>query len=161
MIEGQGSQSSEKTDAHAPIFDHRLTLRRATFEVSSLCGVDDAQFELRFMEDVVERDPCNEDALMLLGHVYTQKGDYEKGLDVDRRLARLRPGDATAHYNLACSCSLVRKLDDAFVALERAATLGYRDVEHILKDPDLENLRGDARFRRFASRIFGKSGRDS
>ncbi len=136
-----------------PRADKRLTLQRRIFDLSGAAGGNDEEFELQFMERVIAGDPCNEDALMLLGHAYTHRGDYEKGLTIDRRLVRLRPTDPTAYYNLACSLSLLNQRDDAMVALQRAAALGYADVKYILKDPDLANLRQDRRFRRFIQRI--------
>jgi len=139
-------KSRPDTDRFKPGFDHRLTLSRKAIDLRG--AGDDEQFEVRFMESLIERDPCNEEALMLLGHAYTRMGDLRKGLDIDRRLVRLRPADPTAYYNLACSCSLLEMLDDAFAALERAAALGYRDVDYMSTDPDLANARRDGRFQR-------------
>ncbi len=153
--------SRSKHPSYLPAGDPRLTLPRKAIEVSPLAAGDDERFEIEFMEEVLSRDPCNEDALMLQGHTYTRRGDYEKGLAMDRRLVRLRPADPIVYYNLACSHALLRQLDDAFAALDRAAALGYRDVEHMAKDPDLANLRKDARFRRFMSRLVGKTVSDS
>jgi len=142
-------------------FDPRLSLQPARFELTSLREKNDSQFEIRFMEGILRRDPCHEDALMLLAQAYTRRGEYEKGLDIDRRLVRLRPGDATAYYNMACSLSLLRKLDEAILALQRAASLGYRDVKYMLKDPDLANLRNDDRFGKFLRRMKGQSAGNS
>ena len=153
--------SSPKKGYPPPAFDPQLTLRSRPFEVPSLRADDDDGFELNFMEEVVEKDPCNEDALMLLGHAYTRRGEYKKGLDVDARLVRLRPADPTAYYNLACSYALLEQVDDAFAALEKAISLGYRQVQQLMKDPDLANLRKDPRFRRFLTRVFGRSVKDS
>ena len=153
--------SSPKKGHLPPAFDPQLTLRSRSFEVSSLHADDDDRFELNFMEEVIEEDPCNEDALMLLGYAYTRRGEYKKGLDVDSRLVRLRPADPTAYYNLACSYALLEQVDDAFAALEKAVSLGYRQVQQMMKDPDLANLREDPRFRRFLSRVFGRTVKDS
>lgn len=150
-----------KKDPLPPAFDPLLTLRSLSLDVSSLHADDDDRFELKFMEEVIEKDPCNEDALMLLGHAYTRRGEYKKGLDVDARLVRLRPADPTAYYNLACSYALLEQVDDAFAALEKAVSLGYRQVRQLMKDPDLANLRTDPRFRRFLTRVFGRSVKDS
>ena len=150
-----------KQKFHLAALDPRLRLRAQSFEISSLRADDDEKFELQFMEELLQRDPCNEDALILLGHAYTRRGEYQKGLDVDERLVRLRPGDATAYYNLACSCALLSHIDDAFAALKKAASLGYRDIGHLMKDPDLANLRSDRRFQRFISRLFSRSVKDS
>lgn len=156
-----GKESDPKTGRYEPMFDSRFTLQPKSFELASLGHDSDEQFELKFVEEVLAQDPCNEDALMLLGHTYTQLGKYEKGLNIDRRLVKLRPADPMVYYNLACSHSLLRNIDAALAALDRAASLGYRDVKQMLGDPDLANVRQDSRFRRWANRIFGHSARDS
>ena len=153
----QHKTSPKPASIPAPTRDPRLGLRQQFFPIASLEEDEGAQFEVRFLEQVLEKDPCNEDALMLLGHVYTRRGEYERGLTLDERLVRLRPADPTAYYNLACSYSLVGKVEDAIQCLEKAVTLGYRDIAHLLKDPDLQHLRNDARFRQFVHRLLHKN----
>ena len=103
-------------------------------------------FNIRFCEKVVGAAPKNIDALAFLGNAYTEAGEYRKGLEIDKRLALLRPGDSVVFYNLACSYALLGQREEAFAALGRAVELGYRDVEHMRRDPDLESLRTDKRF---------------
>ena len=141
--------------------DPKLTLRPKRFDVSSFGGRNREQFEIEFFEKILAEDPCNEDALKLLGHVYTRRGDLEKGLDVDERLARLRPADAIACYNLACSYSLLQRTDEAIDSLEKAVSLGYHDMAHLLKDPDLHHIRSTSRFRSFITRLLGRNPRNS
>jgi hypothetical protein len=50
------------------------------------------------------------------------------------------------YYNLACSYALTGQKDEALGALREALELGYRDLEHIRQDQDLEILRGDRRY---------------
>lgn len=109
-------------------------------------------FELSFFERLVRSNPDFVDALIPLAEVYTRKGMYEKGLKVDRKLARLRKEDPMIHYNLACSLALVREKEDAILALEHAITLGYRDFDHMKKDSDLKILREDPRFKSLISK---------
>jgi len=104
-------------------------------------------FEIEFLEGVLENNPCHEDALIYLGHAYTARGDYERGLEIDRRLVKLRPHDATAFYNLACSYSLLGMIEESLEALQTAIQKGFRNLRYMLDDPDLANLRKDARFR--------------
>ena len=106
-------------------------------------------FEIWFFEGVIGRKPDHVDALSVLADDYTARGLYQKGLEADRRLAELRPEDSTVVYNLACSLSLTGQIDEAYSMLARAIFLGYRDYRHIRRDPDLEALRRDPRFRTF------------
>src|SRR5574341_481667 len=69
------------------------------------------EFTIWFFEDIIEKNPNHVACLMYLGNVYTANGMYEKGLMVDQKLSLLRPKDPTAHYNLACSCALLKKID--------------------------------------------------
>ncbi len=94
-----------------------------------------------FLEGIVRRDPAYVEALQLLGDDYTKRGRYESGLEVDERLARLRPDDSLVQYNLACSYSLMKQFEQAAATLLRAIELGYRDFKWLARDPDLKNLR--------------------
>ena len=106
-----------------------------------------SDFELTFFERLVKNNPNFIDALIPLAEVYTRKGMYDKGLQIDKRLACLKKEDPIIHYNLACSFALVGEKDDAFTSLERAIKLGYRDFDHMQKDSDLKILREDPRFK--------------
>lgn len=98
-------------------------------------------FELAFYEKLLSAYPDFVDALIPLGDAYTRRGLPEKGLEIDLRLIRLRAHDPLIWYNLACSYSLLTRLDEALDALRRAVELGYADFEYLRRDPDLTNLR--------------------
>jgi tetratricopeptide (TPR) repeat protein len=104
-------------------------------------------FELDFFEAVLTRNPDYVDALRVHGNNLTLKGCYADGLKIDRRLVELRPHDALAHYNLACSYSLLKKVDLALRMLRKAIELGYHDFRYLREDRDLDPLRKDPRFR--------------
>ena len=103
-------------------------------------------FELDFLERILERNPDYVDVLRVHASNLTAKGLYARGLAADRRLIRLRPSDPVSHYNLACSYSLLHMNDAAIASLDSSLKLGYRDLELMLGDPDLAHVRKDARF---------------
>jgi Flp pilus assembly protein TadD len=113
----------------------------------------DLEFEIAFFGGLARRDPRCVEALQLLGDAYTKSGELKRGLQIDRRLARLCPADPIVFYNLCCSLALLNRVDDAFAALERAVRLGYRDAKWLAKDPDLANLRNDRRFDRIRAKL--------
>lgn len=92
-------------------------------------------------------------ALHLLGDTLTRIGEHDDALMVDRRLTELRPRDALVRYNLACSFSNVNRVDEALAELATAIRLGYREFDHMLRDPDLANVRRDPRFRKLIRRL--------
>ena len=119
---------------------------RETKPGKGACEKEDLEFEIQFFEGVLRRDKAFIEALQILGDAYTKTGQWEKGLKVDKRLARLCPDNPLVFYNLACSYSVMSRLDAAFAALNKAVKLGYTDGKWLTHDPDLENLRQDSRF---------------
>src|SRR5262249_47005273 len=104
-------------------------------------------FEVEFDSGILERKPDYVDVLRVMGNHLTLKGRYAQGLAIDRRLVQLRPQDALAYYNLACSYALLKRSDQALKTLRQAVELGYRDFRYMREDRDLESIRHDARFR--------------
>jgi tetratricopeptide (TPR) repeat protein len=113
----------------------------------------DHEFEIRFFESVLKRDPRYTDVIEILGGLYTKHGRISDGLKMDRRLVRLQPDNATAHYNLACSLALVKKKADALRSLEAAVKLGYRDYDWMQQDPDLDALKSDPQFQALIAQL--------
>ena len=113
------------------------------------------EFEIHFYEKLLAAYPNFVDALLPLGDAYTRRGLYEKGLEVDVRLSQLRGNDPLSWYNLACSLSLLKRIEESFSALQRSCELGYRDFEHLQKDPDLANLRQSPKYREFLASCSG------
>ena len=117
--------------------EYRFELKTPEFQKT------DDEFTIWFLEGVIEKYPTYVECLMYLGNAYTATGMYEKGLKVDLKLARLRPKDPLVHYNLACSFSLLRRLNESLGSLEKAIDLGYDDLVHLVNYSDLDSLRDD------------------
>ena len=106
-------------------------------------------FEISFYEKLLQRYPHFLDVLIPLGDAYTRRGLFEKGLQIDLHPTQLRGDEPIMWYNLACSYSLLNRIDASLGALRRALELGYNDVDYLLKDPDLTILRQSAEYRQF------------
>lgn len=106
----------------------------------------DLQFETAFFESILKRDRNFVEVIELLGGLYTEQGRIEDGLKMDRKLVKLRPDNATARYNLACSLALMNRSKAALDTLAEAIELGYDDHGWMLGDEDLKSLRGLPRF---------------
>ncbi len=106
----------------------------------------DLDYEICFYEGVLAKRPDFIEALMALGDLYTKRGLFDKGLCVDQKLLALKPRDPVVLYNLACSYSLTGDIENALASLRTAVECGYRDLDHIMNDGDLNNLRDDDRF---------------
>jgi len=113
----------------------------------------DWDFEIEFYEGLIKKKPDFIDALTALGDIYTQKGMYEQGLVIDKRLEVLLPDDPFVLYNLACSYSLMNDVDKALRCVKKAINRGYDNFEFLQYDEDLANLKRDGRFIRYFNRI--------
>src|SRR3954469_14952007 len=103
--------------------------------------VHDPAFEIAFFEAILRRNPGYTHVVEILGGLYTRHGRIADGLKMDRKLVKLQPDNATAHYNLACSLALSKRKSDALTQLKQAVQLGYRDFDWMQQDPDLEGLK--------------------
>ena len=110
-------------------------------------------FEITFCEKLIKQKPNFTQALSCLGDAYTRKGFYQEGLEIDKRLVKLKPEDPVAHYNLACSLSLTGTIEQAMKELKQAVLLGYEDLAYIIEDPDLKNLRKHPHFKGFLQKL--------
>jgi len=110
-------------------------------------------FLIDFYQVVTQRQPENIEALAELAQAYTRLGQWEQGLELDRRLARILPEDPTIQYNLSCSLALTQRTLEALEALEHAIGLGYDDVDYLLDDPDMTSLRDHPRFEELVRRL--------
>lgn len=118
---------------------------------------EDPAFEIGFYESILRRDPRYSDVIEILGGLYTKVGRIADGLRMDRRLVKLEPKNATAHYNLACSLALSKRRADALRSLRQAVSLGYEDYDWMSQDPDLEGLKNAPEFKNLLKKLQPKS----
>lgn len=115
--------------------------------LARLAAQPQIEFELDFFAALLEGRPDYVEVLKAHAKNLALARRHLEGVQIDRRITRLRPQDALARYNLACSLVLTREHDDALAELRRAVELGYRDFAFMMKDRDLDGIRRDPRFR--------------
>lgn len=102
---------------------------------------DSIDFELRFYNEVLQRNPEYVDVLRCQGELLSRARRHADAVVIDRRLARLRPDDCIVRYNLACSLAQDKQPAEAIEQLRGAFELGYTDFAHLELDQDLDGLR--------------------
>jgi len=134
----------------------KMTLRIPEYEFDlktpEFLKTDD-EFEIWFLEGVLEIYPAYAECLMFLGNLYTANGMYEEGLKVDVKLSKLKPCDSAVHYNLACSYSLLGSVNKALESLGKAIVLGYNDIKHLESDSDLDGLRDEVDYEMLINKL--------
>jgi tetratricopeptide (TPR) repeat protein len=121
--------------------------------LSSLQKRSQIDFEIDFYERILSRDPNYLEVLARLGELFARKGWHRRALQVDQRLAQLRPEDPNVAYNLACSYAVLNCVPEAIDSLRRAVNAGYDDLDHLSLDPDLASLRTNPDFIRLIQAI--------
>jgi len=125
----------------------------------SRCGLvalrkrSQVDFEIDFFERVLSRDPNYTEVLLNLGELFALKGWKRRALQVDQRLAQLRPHDPVVAYNLACSHALLHHTHEALEALRHAIAAGYDDLAYLQSDPDLAGLRLHPDYQRLVGQL--------
>jgi len=92
-----------------------------------------------------------------LGNSYLERSEYDKALEQYKKAIELEPKNSIVLYNVACTYSRMKKIQEALDALERAVECGYRDVGWMEKDADLDNLRDEARYKALVRRLREKA----
>jgi tetratricopeptide (TPR) repeat protein len=108
---------------------------------------------LRSIDRLLEYNPEDARALNVGAIVAAQAGQPEKGLEWMQRSLASSPEDSNLLYNAACFYSVQGRPDEAIACLERAVDNGWRAKDWLNNDPDLNPIRGDARFQALVGRM--------
>ncbi|PWT89029.1 MAG: protein kinase [Acidobacteria bacterium] len=92
-------------------------------------------------------------AHMLLAGRLAAFGKKEESNEELKKAIALRPNDPSMRYNAACAYGLLQNKQEALDCLEKAAALGFRNVDWAVRDPDLACLHSDERFQRLVQHI--------
>jgi len=84
-----------------------------------------------------------------IGNGFLEDGQYERAAAEYHKALKLAPDSEIAWYNLACAFARMKKTQEAVDALRKAADCGYRDIEWLKNDPDLDNLRDEKLYKAF------------
>lgn len=82
-----------------------------------------------------------------------QAKQWDKAIELSKKLIELDPASPVHPYNLACVSALGGKSAEALKALEQAAEKGFEDVSLISTDRDLDSIRSDPAFAKSLDRI--------
>ena len=90
---------------------------------------------------VVEEDAPDFGQLQMQFMQALQGKEYTKALTFGEELYKLDPDSANTLYNMACAHALIGHQKEAMTWLSRSVDAGYRDLEHLKVDSDLDSLR--------------------
>jgi hypothetical protein len=115
-----------------------------------------SNFEVGLSRAVLDSNPRHSRALEMLGQALTRVGRHNEALEPTCAWPtsgrRIRSPSITSPAATRTSTTSM-PLSTRF---RRAFDLGYRDYRHLLRDPDLENVRRDRRFKSLLDKKWGK-----
>ncbi|MDQ5873572.1 MAG: tetratricopeptide repeat protein, partial [Acidobacteriota bacterium] len=104
-------------------------------------------------EEYTRRHPEIGRAWFNLGYARIEGDRAAEAAPAFRRALDLGYRKPTTLYNLACAYSLMDRKDEAFTYLFQAFDAGFDGNGNLRGDDDLDNLRGDPRFRQALARF--------
>jgi hypothetical protein len=110
----------------------------------------------RNFKKATELDPTRPEAYNGIGVTYYARGDYEEALSWYKLSLEIDPNFGDAYYNMACIYSLMKKNALAFRYLHIAVLNGFVEHKAMEQDPDLNNLRKDARYQEILNEMKSK-----
>ena len=116
---------------------------------------DSQEFEIEFLKDVLSHKKDYIEVVKLLSSIYGKQLNYPQALKMDKQLIKLKPHCETAHYNHACTLALMGKETAAIKALTESFRLGFRDLDWLMEDPDMEDLRKSSKFQKLIKELKG------
>lgn len=100
-------------------------------------------------EAFLKDQPNNGRAWFNLGWALHFSREHTRAVEAFRRASELGYNRPNSTYNVACAYAMLNQKDAAFEWLDRAFKAGFDSTGALSWDHDLDNLRSDARFKRF------------
>ncbi len=156
---GRYAFSKGKLETAARLFEKGTEVRPDDYQAVALLaqvyralGQDDKRDDARKRTlDVIEKrlqtSPNDARALCFGSVNLLEAGETEKGMEWLERAKNALADDALNLYNVACVYSNIGQIDDALDCLEKSVRKGMAEVDWMMNDSDLDNLRDHPRFK--------------
>jgi tetratricopeptide (TPR) repeat protein len=113
------------------------------------------QKAIKYYSEAIRLDSTQFLAMNRLGVSYIYLGNYKEGIAIfEMALQKDAVYKNTYEYNLACIYSLQKNIEKALNYFDRSINSGYRDLEHITVDTDLDNVRSLPAFKTIVEKYF-------
>jgi beta-lactamase regulating signal transducer with metallopeptidase domain len=128
--------------------DHRFdaVARRAREERLAGPKAQAGRLASRF-DALLARAPEAPEGWFAMGNELLRAGEYDRAARAFKEAAARSRKPAPSLYNAACALARGGRISQAFAHLQLALESGFDDPRLVRTDKDLENLRGDSRFR--------------
>lgn len=104
---------------------------------------------VKHFESFLRTAPDNGRGWFNLGYSLHYSSEHERAIRSFEQAIRHGYRKPVAMYNIACAYAMMGNKDSAFEWLEKSTEAGFEVGSYAKSDTDLDNLRSDARFKRF------------
>lgn len=156
---GRHSFAKGRLEKAAQLFEQATAVRPDDYQALALLaqvyralGQEDKRNEARertleVIEKRLQTSPNDARALCFGSVNLLESGQTEKGLEWLERAKTSEKDDALNLYNVACVYSIIGETEKALDCLEKSVRKGMAEVDWMLHDSDLDNLREHPRFK--------------
>ena len=143
------SLAQDKTDGKKPKVNVQQLLQKGQE------AYEDEKFEesVKIFQQIVDAEPDFGAGWMMLGLALHSNKELDKALVAHAKSAEFDEFKQTGFYNQGCVYAMQKNADKAFEFLNKAVSVGFRQVEQYDSDADLDNIREDARFKKLMYRV--------
>ena len=115
-------------------------------KAQALIQAKDYDEAIKILEAYLKQNPNRYATWNILASAYLQKGDYDRAIETYQKVLPVPPLKPQAWYNIGAIYALKNNQEEAFKYLQMVRETGSFDMEQILTDQRLKDLRSDARF---------------
>jgi len=105
----------------------------------------------------IKINPDLAEAYTNLSAAYLNKKNFKLSLKTLNSLESINPNHPLLHYNFSCYYALLGNIPKGIDSLKKAIENGYKNLQSLETDPDLENLRQNPQFNVLRSLLLAKS----
>ena len=107
----------------------------------------DFEKAVKILRELIVKTPDNPAVQFYLGYNLHASGNIDEALGYHMKVAAADSNfKPTALYNVACVHSLKKDSDKAFEYLKKSIEAGFRTIDQLHSDSDMDNIRNDPRF---------------
>ena len=150
------AQNEQKKDHKSPEAQKRMGVYHYN-EGNKLLKQNKTEEAIKNYNMALHHNNRFEEAYINLSTAYLNKKNFKLSLKTLNTLESINPNHPLLHYNFSCYYALLGNIPKGIDSLKKAIENGYKNLQSLETDPDLENLRQNPQFNVLRSLLLAKS----
>ena len=107
----------------------------------------------RLLADLISAKRLNRNSYASIGFSLFVLNNHKEGVKYFEKAIQTGEPLSFDYYNLGCGYAILGEKDRAFVALDKAVSMGYNSKNQYVNDPDLNSLKSDKRYEALLTKL--------